>query len=123
MKEWGSEITKTHKENVDSWDVNLNKAKEFFENNQRSWENKLKEWSADFEKRQTETKEQWEARKKKIGEDIKNWQDDTKRDWEKGLKSFRREMIKGSYMFLVFMIPILVVVFVIVALVTRLFDY
>ncbi|GAF79546.1 unnamed protein product, partial [marine sediment metagenome] len=54
---------------------------------------------------------------------IKNWQDDTKRDWEKGLKSFRREMIKGSYMFLVFMIPILVVVFVIVALITRLLDY
>ena len=123
MKEWGSEIAKTHKENVDSWDVNLNKAKEFFENNQRSWDNKLKEWSADFEKRQTETKEQWEARKKKIGEDIKNWQDDMKRDWEKGLKSFRREMIKGSYMFLLFMIPILVVVFVIVALITRLLDY
>ncbi len=123
MKEWGTEIVKTHKENVDLWDGNLEKANEFFENNQLIWENKLKEWNADFEKRQTETKEQWEARKKKIGEDIKNWQDNTKRDWEKGLKSFRREMIKGSYMFLVFMIPILVVVFVIVALVTRLFDY
>ena len=123
MKEWGTEIAKAHKENVDSWEVNLEKAKGFFENNQRSWENKLKEWSADFEKRQTETKEQWEARKKKIGEDIKNWQDNTKRDWEKGLKSFRREMMKGSYMFLLFMIPILVVLFVFVALITRLFDY
>jgi len=123
MKEWGTEIAKRHKENVDLWDGNLEKANEFFENNQRIWENKLNEWSTDFEKRQTETKEQWEARKKKIGEDIKNWQDNTKRDWEKGLKSFRREMIKGSYMFLIFMIPILVVVFVIVALITRLFDY
>lgn len=123
MKEWGTEIAKTHKENVDLWDADLEKINEFFKNNQRSWEIKLKEWNADFEKRQTETKEQWEARKKKIGEDIKNWQDNTKRDWEKGLKSFRREMIKGSYMFLVFMIPILVVVFVIVALITRLFDY
>ena len=47
----------------------------------------------------------------------------TKKDWEKGLKTFRREMIKGSYLFLVFMIPILVVFFVIVALITRLFDY
>ena len=79
--------------------------------------------STDFEKRQTETKEQWEARKQKIGEDIKNWQDKSKRDWEKGLKSFRREMLKGSYMFLVFMIPILVVFLVIVFVVTRLFDY
>ncbi|GAG76379.1 unnamed protein product, partial [marine sediment metagenome] len=119
----GTEIAKTHKENVELWDADLEKINGFFKNNQRSWENKLKEWSTDFEKRQTETKEQWEARKKKIGEDIKNWQDNTKRDWEKGLKSFRREMIKGSYMFLVFMIPILVVVFVIVALITRLLDY
>jgi len=123
MKEWGTEIAKGHKENVDSWEGNLDKVNEFFENNQRSWENKLKEWSTDIEKRQAETKEQWEARKLKIGEDIKNWQDDTKKDWEKGLKSFRREMLKGSYMFLVFMIPILVVFLVIVFVVTRLFDY
>ena len=123
MKEWGTEIAKGHKENVDSWEGNLEKAIVFFKYYQLSWENKLKEWSTDFEKRQTETKEQWEARKLKIGEDIKNWQDNTKRDWEKGLKSFRREMLKGSYMFLVFMIPILVVFLVIVFVVTRLFDY
>ena len=108
---------------MDSWEGNLEKANEFFKNNQQSWENKLKEWSIDFEKRQTETKEQWEARKQKIGEDIKNWQDNTKKDWEKGLKSFRREMLKGSYTFLLFMLPILVVFVVIVILVTRLFDY
>jgi hypothetical protein len=123
MKEWGTEIAKGHKENVESWEGNLEKVNAFFENNQRSWENKLKEWSTDIEKRQAETKEQWEARKLKIGEDIKNWQDNTKKDWEKGLKSFRREMLKGSYMFLVFMIPILVVFLVIVFVVTRLFDY
>jgi len=122
MKEWGTEIAKRHKENVDSWDGNLEKINAFFNNNQQSWENKLKEWNADFEKRQTETKEQWEARKKKIGEDIKIWQDNTKRDWEKGLKSFRREMMKGSYMFLVFMIPILVVFLVIAFIVNQLFD-
>jgi len=123
MKEWGTEIAKGHKENVDSWEGDLEKVNEFFESNKRSWENKLKEWSTDFEKRQAETKEQWEARKQKIGEDIKNWQDGTKRDWEKGLKSFRREMMKGSYMFLAFMIPILVVFLIIVYVVTRLFDY
>ena len=117
------DIAKTHKENVDAWDINLEKVNEFFKNNQQSWENKLNEWNADFEKRQSETKEQWEARKLKINDDIKNWQDKSKKDWEKGLKTFRREMMKGSYMFLLFMIPILVVLFIIVALVTRLFDY
>lgn len=123
LKEWGADIAKTHKENVDAWDINLEKVNEFFKNNQQSWENKLNEWNADFEKRQSETKEQWEARKLKINDDIKNWQDKSKKDWEKGLKTFRREMMKGSYMFLLFMIPILVVLFIIVALVTRLFDY
>ncbi|MHA1350081.1 MAG: hypothetical protein ACTSPZ_04490 [Promethearchaeota archaeon] len=120
MKELGTEIATTHKENVDLWDADLEKINAFFKNNQRSWETKLKQWNSDFEKRQTETKEQWEARKKKISEDIENWQDKTKRDWEKGLKTFRREMMKGSYMFLLFMIPVL---FVFVALITRLFDY
>jgi hypothetical protein len=123
LKEWGTEISKKHKENVDSWDLNLEKVNEFFKNNQLSWDNKIKEWNADFEKRQSETKEQWEARKQKISEDIKSWQDKSKRDWEKGLKTFRREMMKGSYMFLLFMVPILIVVFVVVALITRLFDY
>ena len=123
MKEWGTEIAKRHEENVESWDISREKVNEFFKKNQQSWEAKLNEWNTDFEKRQTETKEQWEARKLKISEDIKNWQDKSKRDWEKGLKAFRREMMKGSYMFLLFMIPILVVFFIIVALVTRLFDY
>jgi len=123
VKEWGTEIAQSHKENVDTWEGDLEKAKEFFKDNQQSWENKLNEWSTDFEKRQAETKEQWEARKQKIGEDITNWQDKTKRDWEKGLSSFRREMMKGSYMFLLFMVPILVVLFIVVALITRLFDY
>ena len=123
LKEWGAELEKTHKENANAWENNIEKMTEFFKKNQESWDNKLKQWEADLEKKQIETKEQWEARKLKISEDVKNWQEKTKKDWEKGLKTFRREMIKGSYLFLVFMIPILVVFFVIVALITRLFDY
>jgi hypothetical protein len=123
LKEWGAELEKTHKENTAALENNLEKMNAFFKKNQESWDNKLKEWEANFEKKQIETKEQWEARKVKISEDIGKWQEKTKKDWEKGLKSFRREMIKGSYLFLVFMIPILVVLFVIVALITRLFDF
>jgi hypothetical protein len=122
IKEWGTELEKTHKENTTAWENNLEKMNAFFKKNQESWDKKLKEWEADLERKQIETKEQWEARKLKISEDVKNWQEKTKKDWEKGLKTFRREMIKGSYMFLVFMIPILVVLFVIVALITRLFG-
>ncbi|NVM44746.1 MAG: hypothetical protein HWN79_07500 [Candidatus Lokiarchaeota archaeon] len=123
LKEWGAELEKTHKENTNAWENDFEKMTEFFKKNQESWDKNLKEWEVDLEKRQIETKEQWEVRKLKISEDVKNWQEKTKKDWEKGLKSFRREMIKGSYMFLVFMIPILVVLFVIVALITRLFEF
>jgi len=122
LKTWGTELEEKHKENTIAWENNLEKMNSFFKKNKEFWDNKLEEWNADLEKRQTETKEQWDARKQKISEDIKNWQEKSKKDWEKGLKSFRREMIKGSYMFLVFMIPILVVLFVIVALITRLFN-
>jgi len=122
LKTWGTELEQKHKENTVAWENNLEKMNSFFKKNKEFWDKKLKEWNAGLEKRHTETNEQWDARKQKIGEDIKNWQEKSKKDWEKGLKSFRREMIKGSYMFLVFMIPILVVLFVIVALITRLFN-
>ena len=122
IKEWGTEIAKSHKENEGSWETDLEKANEFFKSNQQSWENKLKEWSADFEKRQAETKEQWAERKQKIGEDIKNWQDKTKKDWDKGLKTFRREMMKGSYMFLLCMLPILAVFITIVWIINQFLD-
>lgn len=123
IKEWGAELEKTHKENTNAWENNLEKMNVFFKKNQESWDSKLKEWEANLEKSQIETKEQWEARKLKISEDVNKWQEKTKKDWEKGFRSFRREMIKGSYLFLIFMIPILVVLFVIVALITRLFDF
>ena len=122
LKEWGAELEKAHKENKIEWENNLEKMNEFFKKNQDSWNNKLKKWQEDLEKRHIETKEQWEARKLKINEDVKNWQEKTKKDWEKGLKTFRWEMIKGSYMFLLFMIPILIVLFVIVALINWLFN-
>ena len=119
ITEWGTEFKKTHKDNKELWDNNLGKINAFFKNTQETWDNKIKEWTVDLEKRQIENKEQWEARKQKINLDINNWHKQTKRDWEKGLKSFRREMIKGSYMFLVYMIPILVVFVIIMYYLTK----
>ena len=119
LTEWGTEFKKAHKDNKELWDNNLGKINAYFKNTQETWDKKLKEWTVDLEKRQIENKEQWDARKQKINQDIQNWQKQTKKDWNKGLKSFRREMIKGSYMFLVFMIPILVVFVVIMYYLTQ----
>jgi len=117
LNEWNKELQTMQLENQEQWNQNKDKIDKFFKETKQNWDNKLTEWTVDIQQKQIETKEQWEARKQKISEDFKNWQEKTRKDWEKGLKSWRREMIKGSYMFLVFMIPILVVFFVIVWLI------
>jgi hypothetical protein len=117
LDQWNDELKRMQLENQEQWNQNKDKIDKFFQETKENWDNKLMQWTADIEKKQIETKEQWEARKRKISEDFKSWQEKTRKDWEKGLKSWRREMIKGSYLFLVFMIPILVVFIVIVWLI------
>jgi len=115
--DWNTELEKMQIENKEQWDKNKDKIEKFFTDTKQTWDNKFKEWTNEIQQKQIETKEQWEARKQKISEDIKAWQDKTRQDWEKGIKSWRREMIKGSYLFLVFMLPILIVMFVIIWLI------
>jgi hypothetical protein len=117
LMEWGSELEKMQKENKEQWDKNKENIEKFFRESKTTWDTKFTEWKSEINRRQSESLAQWEARKQKISEDIKSWQEKTKRNWEEGLKAWRREMIKGSYMFLVFMIPILIVFFVIVYLI------
>ncbi|MEJ2294615.1 MAG: hypothetical protein P8Y23_07565 [Candidatus Lokiarchaeota archaeon] len=105
------------KENKEQWDKNKENIEKFFQKSKDTWDLKLQEWRSAISRRQSESLAQWEARKQKISEDIKSWQEQTKKDWDNGLKTWRKEMIKGSYMFLIFMIPILIVFFVIVALI------
>ena len=83
-----------------------------------SWELKVQKWIDDIERKKIENKEQWDARRQKMKDDFDNWQ----RDTEKGFKKWKREMLKGSYGFLLFMIPILVVLFAFVFLIAWLFS-
>lgn len=117
LEDWNSEFQRIQVENKKFWEENKDKMKTFFESVQEEWNEKIKKWAKDFNKKQIETKEQWEARKRKINEDIKAWQEKVRKDWESGFKSWRREMIKGSYLFLLFMLPILLVFFIIVWLI------
>lgn len=114
---WTKDFEESVEKNKETWEENKKKFNEFVVKTKTEWDNKIQKWKSDLEKKQIETKEQWEANTKKINEDLKNWHEKTQKDWEKGLKTFRREMIKGSYLFLVFMIPILVVLIVIVWLI------
>lgn len=117
LLQWANELEEMQSENKEQWNKNKENIERFFQESKANWDAKVQEWSTEINRRQSESLAQWEERKRKIGEDIKSWQENTKRDWEKGLKAWRREMIKGSYLFLVFMIPILLVFFVIVALI------
>ncbi|TFG16369.1 MAG: hypothetical protein EU531_06710 [Promethearchaeota archaeon] len=117
LMEWGIELEKLQNENKEQWNKNKENIENFFRESNALWDSKLQEWKSEINRRQSESLAEWDARKQKISEDIKAWQEDTKKKWEKGLKAWRKEMIKGSYLFLVFMIPILLVFFVIVALI------
>lgn len=122
MKDWASEIEKIHTKNEKVWDKNREIINTFLKNTEEEWNSKYQMWLNELKTKQIETKTQLETSIKNIQEDIKNWQDATKKKWDKSLKSWRKELIKGSYLFLVFMIPILIVLFVIVALINWLFG-
>ena len=117
MNAWSKEVEESVKTDTEKWEENKGQFTEFINKTKNEWNSKIQQWTTDLEKKKIENNEQWEAKKQKIKEDMKNWQEKTQKDWNKGLKSFRREMIKGSYMFLVFMIPILVVLIIIVWLI------
>lgn len=111
------EIQESHQINKENWQQNKEKITSFFKTSQQQWNDQLTLWNEEIKQKQNETVEEWEARREKFAEDFNNWKEKSKHDWEKGFKTFRREMIKGSYMFLVFMAPILVVLIIIVWLI------
>ena len=111
------DIQNYHLKNKENWEDNKEKITNFFKTSQLQWNDQLIKWNDEIKQKQNETEEEWEARKKKLSDDFNNWKDKSKRDWEKGLKTFRREIIKGSYMFLVFMAPILIVLIIVVWLI------
>jgi hypothetical protein len=110
------------KRNKEAWEDNQGKFNEFIAKTRVDWENRLNKWKQDVEKMQIDSQKEWEAKKQKMRQDYENWQQKTKKNWEEGLSSWNKFWIKGSYMFLLFMIPILVVIVVIaisIALILR----
>ncbi|MHA1191472.1 MAG: hypothetical protein ACTSP9_04155 [Promethearchaeota archaeon] len=112
------DIQNSQLKNRENWEKNKEKITSFFKTSQQQWNDQLITWNEEIKQKQSETAEEWEARRIKLTDDFNNWKVKSKRNWEKGLKTFRREMIKGSYMFLVFMTPILVVLIIVVWLIT-----
>ena len=49
-------------------------------------------------------------------EDFQNWQNNVREDWKEGVKTWNRQIIKGTLMFLLAMIPIIVVLLLVIAI-------
>ncbi|TXT64443.1 MAG: hypothetical protein BAJALOKI3v1_210030 [Promethearchaeota archaeon] len=117
-----SSLEDQSRQNIEKWNENKKHVEKFFLDVKHNWDNKLQEWNANLTKLHIESKEQWEANKKRIETDFKNWQEKTKKDWEEGVKSWNRFWIKSSWNFLLFMLPILIVLIVIAIAITMIFN-
>ena len=103
----------SHK-NVENWEKAKGKVGNFFKKMTNNWDNQVKEWGDDIERIQEQNKENWEVKKQSIRADIEQWQDNVRQDFKDGVKSWNRGMIKGAWIFLIVMIPIIIVLFAIV---------
>ena len=106
------------KKNKENWEETKEKSDKFLKKMKADWEGKTKKWQEDIEQKQMETKEQWNARKEKMNTDFKSWQNNVRDDWNEGLKQWNRSIIRGAWVFLLAMIPIIIVLYVIFAFIT-----
>ncbi|MFW9897671.1 MAG: hypothetical protein ACFFDO_00220 [Candidatus Thorarchaeota archaeon] len=100
--------------NVENWEKAKGKVGNFFKKMNNNWDKQVKEWDEGIKEIQEQNKEQWEARKERIREDFERWQNNMRQDWNEGVKSWNRGMIKGAWIFLIVMIPIIIILFAIV---------
>ncbi|GAG59258.1 unnamed protein product [marine sediment metagenome] len=93
---------------------NKNKFNQFFKNLKNKWDTQINTWQDEFKQKQEKTKLDWENKLQKIKGDYEKWREEQKQEFKEGMREFSRATIKGAYQFLLFMIPILVVVIVLV---------
>ena len=105
--------------NKELFEENTEKVNKFFKDMKQDWDNKIKKWNAEMEKKQIESKEQWEARKKKIQQDIQSWQEKTREDWKEGAKTITRGFFKGYFMAILVILPIIIIIIVVIVLLNR----
>ncbi len=93
---------------------NKNKFNQFFKNLKNKWDTQINTWQDEFKHKQEKTKLDWENKLQRIKGDYEKWREQQKQEFKEGMREFSRATIKGAYQFLLFMIPILVVVIVLV---------
>jgi nitrate/nitrite-specific signal transduction histidine kinase len=107
------------KKAVEDWEKSGDNVNKFFNNMSENWNKQFAKWRGDIEKAQIENQEEWEATTAKIKTDIEKWQDETRKDWKDGVKTWNRSVVKGAYMFLIVMVPVIIVLVLVIWVITQ----
>ncbi|HEY0088338.1 MAG TPA: hypothetical protein VGB37_05805 [Candidatus Lokiarchaeia archaeon] len=113
FEKFKSNLEEQSKKSVENWDKAKGKVDNFLNKMKDNWDEQVKSWNENMAKIHQANKEQWDANAQKVKEDFEKWQNGVREDWKDGVKSWNRGIIKGAWMFMVIMIPILIVLFVI----------
>ncbi len=93
---------------------NKNKFNQFFKNLKNKWDTQIGTWQEEFKNKQEKAKVDWENQLHKIKGDYDKWREQQKQEFKEGMREFSRATIKGAYQFLIFMIPILIILIIVV---------
>jgi len=104
---------------VENLDQRKGKVDNFFNKIGENWNNQIKKWTDDIQKVQIENQEQWDSHTGRIQNEIQKWQDQTREDLKDGVKSWNRSVVKGAYMFLIVMVPVIIVLVLVIWVITQ----
>ncbi len=111
------------KKNQENWEKSKEHAGKFFKKIQEDWQKKINEWDKKVKESQLKNREQWEETRRRIQWDIEKWENKTRKDIKDGLKWWNWQTIKGAYLFLIVMIPIIIVLFLVFYILTKFFPF
>ena len=101
------------KRNQEKWEEGTQKAGEFIKKMKDNWDGQVNKWKEDFEKAQTDNQEAWNSIGSKMQQDYQAWENKVREDWKDGVKEFNRASARAYVRFLLYTIPIIIILVVI----------
>ncbi len=108
-----NDLVEQSKKNNEKFKENSQKVNEFFTKRKQEWDEKLVKMKEELKQKDQERREAWEARNKKIQEDFNHFVINQQKSMEKSMNYWNRMSWKAQFNFILWMIPILVIVFVV----------
>ena len=108
-----NDLIEQTKKNNEKFKENSQKVNEFFAQRKKEWDEKMNKMKEEMKQKDQERKEAWEARNKKIQEDFNSFVFNQQKSMEKTMNYWNRMSWKAQFNFILWMIPILVIVFIV----------